>query len=709
MKSCVFLTVAVTALSAPGQEPGRGDRRPLREVRSANGRFVLEILPARPGSGVKRRCAAKLTQSSERGGRGRTLWETALVNDVAPGRAFVRNDGRYVVTLDEFRVGGARNALVIYGEKGRLLRHFILTDLLGGDDWRKVRIHRRSIDWLRGARTGFDDDANQFVITLAWGSVIRIDLKTLHIIRGAAEKDAAAENIELPPEIMAALFGEDDENQWATSLGEMSERTGMSVAELEKLAALGYLNLDEIQAENERGVSTGAPEAGEKTAEVSQSERPRIEAESAAVDHSSANASAARVDAGIPIPRPNPANPIDYLHWLNETTRTDGVNAGPAYQAAVDSAVAWDGDPELLTAASRGDSQALASPEIREWVDANREALRHYRDATQLEFQGFELKSADGSMMGALLPSLSPLRGLTVAALTDGKLLESEGRLAEAADVYLDALAAGGHTGSGPTLIENLVGQSMQRQAGHAVMDLVAGAAGGDLDFDDLARRVDESYVPPRSIPEAVQFERSVFLDTLQRVFEPDPTDGDYRVNIEQVKQFATHLSDADLESTAYLDRLKTLRFEDTVTEVNAFYDAVTEAASLPYQEGRDLFREIAKAVAHEQANPLLKMLAPDLGRVHFSAARSEANRRATSLVTNVMAYRQKYGEFPASLDVFAGREFVNDPFGTGSFVYRREGDSFVLYSLGKNGRDDQGVHDARAEENDLVFWPRPQ
>ncbi|MCH8807692.1 MAG: hypothetical protein IH986_16635, partial [Planctomycetes bacterium] len=66
----MFLTVAVTALSAPGQEPGRGDRRPLREARSANGRFVLEILPARPGSGVKRRCAAKLTQSSERGGRG---------------------------------------------------------------------------------------------------------------------------------------------------------------------------------------------------------------------------------------------------------------------------------------------------------------------------------------------------------------------------------------------------------------------------------------------------------------------------------------------------------------------------------------------------------------------------------------------------------------------------------------------------------------
>lgn len=709
MKSCVFLTVAVTALSAPGQEPGRGDRRPLREARSANGRFVLEILPARPGSGVQRRCAAKLTQSSERGGRGRTLWETALVNDVAPARALVRNDGRFVVTLDEFRVGGARNALVIYGQKGRLLRHFILTDLLGGDDWRKVRTRRRSIDWLRGARTGFDDDANQFVIALAWGSVIRIDLKTLHIIRGAAEKDAAAEETGLPLEIMAALFGEDDENQRATSLGEMSERTGMSVAELEKLAALGYLNLDEMKAEKESGVPPGAPEAGEKTAEVSQSERPRIEAESAAVDHSSANASAARVDAGIPVPQPDPANPIDYLQWLNETTRTDGVNAGPAYQAAVDSAVAWDGDPELLTAASRGDSQALASPEIREWVDANREALRHYRDATQLEFQGFELKSADGSMMGALLPSLSPLRGLTVAALTDGKLLESEGRLAEAADVYLDALAAGGHTGSGPTLIENLVGQSMQRQAGHAVMDLVAGAAGGDLDFDDLARRVDESYVPPRSIPEAVQFERSVFLDTLQRVFEPDPTDGDYRVNIEQVKQFATHLSDADLESTAYLERLKTLRFEDTVTEVNAFYDAVTEAASLPYQEGRDLFREIAKAVAHEQANPLLKMLAPDLGRVHFSAARSEANRRATSLVTNVMAYRQKYGEFPASLDVFAGREFVNDPFGNGSFVYRREGDSFVLYSLGKNGRDDQGVHDARAEENDLVFWPRPQ
>jgi hypothetical protein len=104
-----------------------------------------------------------------------------------------------------------------------------------------------------------------------------------------------------------------------------------------------------------------------------------------------------------------------------------------------------------------------------------------------------------------------------------------------------------------------------------------------------------------------------------------------------------------------------------------------------------------------------MRVMMPALGRYHTLHARAETTRRATTLAANIQAYRQQYGDYPESLDVFGDREFVVDPFTDQRFVYRREGDSFTLYSLGPNGVDDGGVHDRRARENDLRYWPRPE
>jgi len=49
----------------------------------------------------------------------------------------------------------------------------------------------------------------------------------------------------------------------------------------------------------------------------------------------------------------------------------------------------------------------------------------------------------------------------------------------------------------------------------------------------------------------------------------------------------------------------------------------------------------------------------------------------------------------------------TTDPFTGDRFVYRSGGGDFTLYSLGGNGVDDGGVHDPRADTNDVVYWPR--
>jgi hypothetical protein len=121
--------------------------------------------------------------------------------------------------------------------------------------------------------------------------------------------------------------------------------------------------------------------------------------------------------------------------------------------------------------------------------------------------------------------------------------------------------------------------------------------------------------------------------------------------------------------------------------------------------------RALDESVASGEAsrNPLMRTMMPALDRYYTLHTRAETNRRASVLTANIMAYRQQHGDYPDSLDAFGDRDFVIDPFTDQRFVYRRDGEGFTLYSLGPNGEDDGGVHDRRARENDLRYWPRPE
>ncbi len=45
------------------------------------------------------------------------------------------------------------------------------------------------------------------------------------------------------------------------------------------------------------------------------------------------------------------------------------------------------------------------------------------------------------------------------------------------------------------------------------------------------------------------------------------------------------------------------------------------------------------------------------------------------------------------------------DPFTGKSFVYRREGDGFIVYSLGVNRTDDGGVEDEKDRDKGDIVW----
>ena len=721
VRAC-FLVAALLAVSAPLAE-GR-DRRPLREARSENGRYRLRI---DAGRGEYRRCRATLFEQVAEQKRDRRVWRARLVSQVAPRHALIRNDGRFVVTLDEFRRGGAAHALVIYDERGKLLREFDLRELLHGDDWKHVTVERKSIEWLLEATFVFAESPPQFVIKLKWGREIRIDLETLEIVgkratasRPTGETEAVATtqpqtreaDDAIPPEILALL-------QTATSAP--VEGIDGAVASAEQIVRQALLELHRLATSagvEVEGLASAAAMAAASIARDTPSTAPsETEQDQPATAGNSAT-------TGVPVPAADPANPVDYVAWMQEQTLTDGPSAVPYYQAAIDRSVEWEGDYEflfdrpvdLLSAAMEGDPDALASPEIIEWLAANQDALDHFRAATDFEFRGWPMETADGTVIGFLLPHLSKTRLLAKAAVIEARQLEVAGDIDAAMDCYLDVMAAGAHAGQGPTLIENLVGVAMQTLASDKALDSFARLEDDEMDYVGLAEAMVDSYRPTRPIEETFQFERVMILDIVQRGYEWNPESESYRVSEDGLEQFSNSLGvtagvGGGPGEMALGFVLGNVGFEGMNEQINTHYDALTDAARMPYQQGREAFRDLDETIrdpSFSMRNPLLSMLLPSLSRATHLAARSESSRRATLLVTHLKAYRQQYGTYPDSLDVFGDAEMAVDPFTDQSFAYSRDGDDFMLYSLGGNGVDDGGVDDRRGDTNDLLFWPRP-
>jgi len=85
------------------------------------------------------------------------------------------------------------------------------------------------------------------------------------------------------------------------------------------------------------------------------------------------------------------------------------------------------------------------------------------------------------------------------------------------------------------------------------------------------------------------------------------------------------------------------------------------------------------------------------------------------------MCYQKKIGRYPTSLDevVAAGylQKLPMDPYSDKPLIYEKTKDSFVLYSIGLNFKDDGGEPGKSSagrvrkwsDNGDTLFWPTPK
>lgn len=111
--------------------------------------------------------ASARVEHQDANGQWQLLWQGPLVNEVAPVDALLSNDGRYLVTLDNWHaMGFGDNAIVIYDGKGQRLHQLSLRQVLPREYVMALPRSVSSLQWRGNAALSRDGEVLEIPLAL---------------------------------------------------------------------------------------------------------------------------------------------------------------------------------------------------------------------------------------------------------------------------------------------------------------------------------------------------------------------------------------------------------------------------------------------------------------------------------------------------------------------------------------------------------------
>ena len=142
---------------------------------------------------------------------------------------------------------------------------------------------------------------------------------------------------------------------------------------------------------------------------------------------------------------------------------------------------------------------------------------------------------------------------------------------------------------------------------------------------------------------------------------------------------------------------------EDLWQEFLEHREASIAYAELPYYE----IQAIDLGAVHGE-NPFSQMMLPAYDKLSAATANTRAQILGTVLVAAVEWYRSDHGLYPSSLAQLTPQfvsEMPIDPFTGNGFLFHSRGSGYLLYSTGKDMRDDGGDPGEYSDEGkDIVI-----
>jgi hypothetical protein len=360
-------------------------------------------------------------------------------------------------------------------------------------------------------------------------------------------------------------------------------------------------------------------------------------------------------------------------------------------------------------------------PILAGWLSANEKPLAVLVEASKRPRRYDPMLAGDGLVISALLPALRGYANANQALLARAMLRLNDGNVDEAWADLLACRRLGRLAGQGPRLIDAIVGWNIESHASAGDQAMLQHIP---ITAPQVARmRADIAALPPtRPLADTIDVaERFEYLD-IAAEFK--------RVGLSAVHALSGSAKSgirgktrADTLIIGAIDWNQALRIG------NPWYDRMAEACRKPTRAQRaaailQFSQDLQTALAAAKSLRLSLLTSPREGLTRwaglslvsmlFGGTSSVANigdRAATQLELTKLgfalaAYRAEKGSYPAKLADLTPKYVATvpkDPFNDQDLHYTQQGEGYLLYSVGVNGKDDGGK--GQADRKELEDW----
>jgi hypothetical protein len=356
-------------------------------------------------------------------------------------------------------------------------------------------------------------------------------------------------------------------------------------------------------------------------------------------------------------------------------------------------------------------------PGFAAWLKTNEKPLAVAVEATKRPDYYNPLVSRPekkgSGLINVLLPTVQKCRDIAGALAARAMLRVADGQFDDAWQDLLACHRLGRLAGRGGTLIEGLVGLAVEQIACNGELAYLEKANLTAAQIQD--RLKDLQGLPPMpAMADKIDLgERFMYLDSVQLIrrggaaaLEGLSDGGKPPAKPDAAAEKA--LAQIDWEpalrnGNRWYDRLAAAaRGKDRAARVKAL-DQIDEDIKTLKKESGDAAKVAQllmgkeapdKAAGKAIGDVLVVLLLPATQKVLTAADRTEQVGRNVQVAYALAAYRRDKGSYPAKLDDLAPKYLPaapDDLFAGKALVYRPEGDGYLLYSVGPNGKDDGG------------------
>ena len=337
---------------------------------------------------------------------------------------------------------------------------------------------------------------------------------------------------------------------------------------------------------------------------------------------------------------------------------------------------------------------------IREDLEKNEDCLHLLHQAANYDKCRFSLDYSPGYRI--LLGHLRKMRAQARLLARDALYKAKEGKIDEALESSRASLCLGRGLVDEPILISQLVRSALDEITLYRLQKILNENDASPEILRLLLKKLDvqESRA---AFARSLQGERCCQIDIYEQVIK-DPA---------LIPQIVTNMGGRGPHSFVSMKGYKIMGpfarpifRRDEIFSLNIMQKMI-DLAKLPYHQAKADLDKLEQDVRKARFYCILtKELLPVLTHMHLQNARHEAKIGLAQLALALKIFKAEKGKYPDSLSELVPDilpELPKDPFTGKDFVYKKEGEGFLVYSLNENARDDGGIG-GRPSEYDIPW-----